>query len=141
MAEKTYRYIITLILPDRIGILKDITTAVADAAGNIDAISQTILADYFTVTLTSSFEKKQDKELLKQTICDSFTKDVASVIVLEHNASSIKKANTRVERYIVTLIGRDSPGIIKAITTYFAAKNVNIEDWSIKYEKAYSFPA
>lgn len=135
MVEKTYRYIITLILPDRIGILKDITTAVADVDGNIDAIAQTILADYFTVTLTSSFKKKQDEALLKQTICDSFTKDAANVIVLEHNASGIKKLNKRVERYIVTLIGQDSPGIIKAITTYFAAKNVNIEDWTIKYEK------
>ena len=53
----------------------------------------------------------------------------------EHKAEKQKKSATRVSRYIVTLIGQDSPGIIKAITTYFASKNVNIEDWTIQYEK------
>jgi glycine cleavage system transcriptional repressor len=134
MAENTYRYIITLILPDRIGILKDITTAVADAGGNIDAISQTILADYFTVTLTSSFVSKQDEDTLKITIGEAFSSDCLSVTVLEHKAGKQKKSATRVGRYIVTLIGQDSPGIIKAITTYFASKHVNIEDWTIQYE-------
>ena len=135
MAGNTYRYIITLILPDRIGILKDIATAVADAGGNIDAIAQTILADYFTVTLTSSFESKQDEEELKQIIGEAFSSDCTNVIVQEHKAEKQKKSATRVSRYIVTLIGQDSPGIIKAITTYFASKNVNIEDWTIQYEK------
>ena len=135
MAENTYRYIITLILPDRIGILKDITTAVADVGGNIDAIAQTILADYFTVTLTSSFESKQDETELKKIIGEAFSSDCTNVIVQEHKAADIKKSTIRVERYIVTLIGKDSPGIIKEITTYFASKNVNIEDWTIQYEK------
>jgi len=135
MTENTYRYIITLILPDRIGILKDITTAVADAGGNIDAIAQTILADYFTVTLTSAFESKQNETELKQIIGEAFSSDCSSVTVLEHKAEKQKKSATRVGRYIVTLIGQDSPGIIKAITTYFASKNVNIEDWTIQYEK------
>jgi glycine cleavage system transcriptional repressor len=135
MAENTYRYIITLILPDRIGILKDITTAVADAGGNIDAIAQTILADYFTVTLTASFKDKQNETELKQIIGEAFSVDSTSVTVMEHKAAAIKKSAVRVERYIVTLMGKDSPGIIKAITTYFASKNVNIEDWTIKYEK------
>ncbi len=134
MAENTYRYIITLILPDRIGILKDITTAVADAGGNIDAIAQTILADYFTVTLTSSFQDKQNETELKQIIGEAFSSDSTSVTVMKHKVSGIKKSTFRVERYIVTLMGKDSPGIIKAITTYFASKNVNIEDWTIKYE-------
>lgn len=128
------RYIITLMLPDRIGILKDITTAVADAGGNIDAISQTVLADYFTVTLTASFANNQKRETLVKLISDPFSNDKASITIMPHESKGRHKENLHVERYIVTIIGKDSPGIIKAITTYFAEKSVNIEDWTIKYE-------
>ena len=42
------RYVVSVVVPDRVAILRDITSAVADLGGNIDGISQTVVQGYFT---------------------------------------------------------------------------------------------
>jgi predicted amino acid-binding ACT domain protein len=38
------RYVLSVLVSDRVGILRDITAAVADLGANIDGISQTVVA-------------------------------------------------------------------------------------------------
>lgn len=45
------RYVISLLVADRIGILRELTTAVTDLGANIEGISQTVVQGYFTVIM------------------------------------------------------------------------------------------
>ena len=67
-AEKQTRYVISVVVPDRVAILRDITTAITDLDANIDGISQTVVAGYFTALLTATFEGCPSADAIKAAI-------------------------------------------------------------------------
>lgn len=48
-------YVLNVMADDRPGIVSAVSRAVADAGGNIDACSQTVLSGYFTLIMIVSF--------------------------------------------------------------------------------------
>ncbi len=128
MSEGQNRYVISVLALDRIGIIKSIACAIADRGGNIDGMSQTVIHGHFTVIVTASFEKAFDKAEIHDAICKNFAPDEISVSVRDfHEAPEDSKRKT--ERYILTLTGKDRPGIIKTLANYLAENHINIEDY------------
>jgi predicted amino acid-binding ACT domain protein len=123
------RFVISVLAPDHIGIVKRITTAVTDLGGNIDGMSQTVIHGYFTLILTATFQEEFSKEQVRDTILSHFTCGEASVIIRDFEDTSPRAVPTATERYIMTLTGRDRPGILKTVTSYLADNNINIEDY------------
>ena len=127
------RYVMSVLVADRVGILRDITTAVTDLGANIDGVSQTVVAGFFTVILTAAFPAAATHEAVREAIQESFPPGEAAVVVRSHvpvgNASAVPDG----DRYIVTLTGPDGPGILKTVTTFLAAKGANIEDWYVEF--------
>lgn len=126
------RYIMTVLVADRIGIMRDITSAIADIGGNIDAISQTVVEGYFTVILTATVDKSLSAEDVRNAVLENFDKNEASVLIRSY--SRLKHCPVIGDRYILTITGEDCPGILKKVTTFLAEKGINIEDWYVEFK-------
>lgn len=133
-AGRKKRYVVSVLVGDRVGILRDITTAVNGLGANIDGISQTVVHGFFTVILTATFNGSETAECIKEAILDRFARDEAAVSVIPYDGKDHSRPTVAGDRYIVTLIGKDRPGILKAVTTFLAAKGANVEDWFVEFK-------
>lgn len=120
------RYVLSVLIADRVGILGAITAAVTDLGANIEGISQTVVQGYFTVIMLAAFAQPRSAEAVRDAILKRFAKDEAAVMVRPYQAPL--RVPVAGDRYILTMAGRDRPGILKALTGYLAGKNINIED-------------
>jgi len=128
--SKPSRLVISVLVPDRVGILREISTAISDAGGNITAISQTVVQHYFTVILTATFARSVQPEKIETTLRDRFDPGEASVLVRPQEPPRPASATVG-ERYMLILRGRDRPGILKTVTAFLAERKINIEDWHV----------
>ncbi len=123
------RHVISVLAPDRVGIVKSITTAITNLGGNIDGMSQTVVHGYFTIILTATFNKTLIQDEIREAILAQFDENDASVIVRPFEESLETRCHEEHERYILTITGKDRPGILKTLTTYLYESNINIEDY------------
>lgn len=126
MANGACSYVISVLVADRVGILKEITTALAAMGADITGISQTVVQGYFTVILVARFEAEQRLDAIRSAISNRFPDSEASVLVREFDPSARKPVAG--ERYVLTMSGREQPGILKTVTSFLAEKGINVED-------------
>lgn len=132
MKQNKNRYVISVLIADRPGILQDVTATVTDLGANIDGIRQTVVAGYFTVMLTATLPTQVSAEELQQRMLKSFPSGDASITVVPYDYTRAMDKKTH-ERYMVTLTGDDHTGILQAVTKFFAERNINIEDWNVEF--------
>jgi predicted amino acid-binding ACT domain protein len=133
-AEKQTRYVVSVVVPDRVAILRDITTAITDMDANIDGISQTVVAGYFTALLTATFEDRPSADAVKAAIQDRFDNRSASIHVRSHDAPPASRRRVKGDRYVVIVTGVDRKGVLRAVTTFLAEHGINIEDWHVSFD-------
>lgn len=129
MVPQQTKCVISVLAPDRIGIIKRITSAITDLGGDIDGMSQTVIHGYFTVILTAKFAGAFTKDQIQEAILNNFEPGEASVVIRDFEDAAFPSPKRKAERYILTLTGKDRPGILKTVTTYLAENNINIEDY------------
>jgi len=128
ISERKYmRVVITLLVPDRIGILSEITGTVTDLGADIESISQTVVAGYFTVTLGASFSKEKELTTVSDSIRKRFGGDTSVIGVVPYTPPAVNVSAG--EHYVVTFMGPDQPGILKSATSFLASRHINIDDW------------
>lgn len=132
-SPKGARFVISVVVPDRVGILRAISAAVADQGANIDGISQTVVEGYFTVLLTATFKTGSAAEKIAESIRRKFDSGEASVMVRPHVKAASAPCSGG-ERFILTMSGKDRPGILQAVTQFLAERRINIEDWLVRFE-------
>jgi predicted amino acid-binding ACT domain protein len=120
------RYVISVLVPDRVGILRDLTSAVTDLGANIEGISQTVVQGYFTVIMIAAFAGPVAEEALTRAIGGRFAPGEAGVVLRPY--APPEHPPEEGERYFLTMAGRDRPGILKTLTAYLAEKKINVED-------------
>lgn len=135
-ATDTQRHVISVLVPDRVGILKDVTTAVADMGGNIDGISQTVLEGFFTVILTARLPSALMPAEIERRLREHFRRGEASIMVRPHDAAPRAPDATPRARYVLTLAGEDRPALLKRVTGLLAGQDINIEDWYVIFQGA-----
>lgn len=126
MCNEVYKYVISVLVADRVGILSALTSAVTDMGANIEGISQTVVQGYFTVILIANFKTRIAEHTVHDAILSNFRKGEVSVLVKPFNPDA--RTVTKGERYILTMSGNDQPGILKKLTVYLAEKKINVED-------------
>ena len=137
MPVRAGRFVISVLILDRVGVLRDVTSAITDLGGNIDGMTQTVVAGYFTAVLSATFRRAPAAEALREAILERFRSDEASVTVRPHEAPRAPaRAASGGDLYIVTLTGPDRPGVLKTVTTFFAERGINIEDWYMDFAGA-----
>jgi predicted amino acid-binding ACT domain protein len=133
-AHAPTRFVVSVLVADRVGILRDITAALSDLGANMDGISQTVIEGYFTVILTATFDQPMASEPIRQAIQRNFHGHEASVVVREFDPRAVRHPPVKGDRYVVTMSGEDRKGILKTTMAYLAEKGINVEDWYVHFE-------
>ena len=123
----------SILVPDRVGLLKDVTKAVFSLEGNIGAIRQTIVNGFFSLVFTSIHPEEVTAEALKAILAGTL-EESAVVTVLNKEEPEPDKPLQGGPRYIVMTRGADKPGTICAISSFMVEHNINIEDWFVDEE-------
>jgi len=128
------RFITSVLVPDRVGILRDVTRAVFSLDGNIGGIRQTLVDGFFTLVFTSEHPEQVSPEALRTLLVSSLEPD-AVVTVLDCPEVPAPAVPTG-SRFVAMTRGADKPGTIFAITSFLVDHGVNIEDWMVDEDAA-----
>ena len=122
--------IISVLAPDRVGILRDVTRLVFERGGNIAAIHQTIVHGFFNLVLTALFEPATDHKALAIDLTAALGADAAVTVhpFVEAPHTPLPGGPT----YVVTTHGADRPGTVYAISQFFVDHGINIIDWMVE---------
>ena len=130
--QQSRRFITSVLVPDRVGLLRDVTQAVFSLEGNIGAIRQTVVDGFFSLVFTSEHPNPVRPEALRALLNASLESE-AVVTVLE-SPETQKPVVPTGSRFVVMTRGEDKPGTIFAITSFLVEHGVNIEDWMVEEE-------
>lgn len=139
------RFLVTTVLPDRVGILRDVTGALFARGANFTDLRQSVVGGIFTLSAIAEFEAPADPAALAAAVRAALPDADACVdvrpcapaaapraaaprvgIVVERTGAAASGAGGR---YVVSVTGPDSPGRIHRIAKVFAAHGANVEDW------------
>ncbi len=122
-------YLVTAVLPDRVGILRDVTGVIFKAGGNLTDLRQMIMGGVFSLSCIAAFETSQNVADLRRDILAELPESDAKVIVIPCALHSEEGAPVSGERYVAAISGPDRPGRVYMIAKIFASYGVNVEDW------------
>lgn len=131
-AANATRFAISVMSRDRIGIVRDVTNALAPWQANIDFVSQTVVVDYFTLTLVARFPEPHTADEVRAVLRHAGQPGEleVSVKVVDPTGPATAAPSTKrpTDRFILTAIGGDRPGIVHHLAVYLAGKGINITD-------------
>ena len=126
-------FMTSILVPDRVGLLKDVTKAVFSLEGNIGAIRQTVVDGFFSLVFSSTHPDDISSEALRSILAGTL-EESAVVTVIDKQERDSPRQSGGGSRYIVMTRGRDKPGTICAISSFMVEHNINIEDWMVDEE-------
>ena len=127
MSDKRTVYAASVILPDRVGILRDVSTAVSAIGGNLIDLRQLVVAGCFTLTFVVTFADGAAAEELRTALSDALSGDTAAINVLPYGTDHAPVVE-RGSRYVFTVSGPDGPGRVSEVSQFFVERGINIED-------------
>lgn len=122
--ERPLRYVVNVVARDQVGIVASVSEALYELGGNLEALSQTVVWNWFTMIICGSFPEGVSAEQIRQAVeaAGDF-----SAMVLPFGEPETKRPVLG-EPFVVTAAGEDQPGIVRRLTRCFAEKGINIED-------------
>jgi len=113
---------------DAPGLVSSITTKIFEMGGNIIDVEENCRRGLFSIFLVIDFTSAEGSidDLMKKLKSVEIETGL-KVIVRGYDHREITVLAVQ-ENHLVTIIGADKPGIIAKISTYFAQKNINIEN-------------
>ena len=125
--------VLTIIGPDKRGIVANITETILDHHASIEESRMTRLGGEFAIIMLISIPADQ-----KETCCDAlkkFEEQGLSVSSRETNLSRPEKFQGYVP-YEVSVWGADHSGIVHAVAEYLTDENIQVEDIETHVTKA-----
>ena len=124
MGKDSVLYVISVLAPDRRGIIADVSDAIYRLGGNLEATSQTIMQGWFTMLLSVRFPASVNRARLERALGRIGDVDV----LVRKAAEEMPSAAFAGEPYVVVCVGEDKPGIVRGLSLCCADNGVNIED-------------
>jgi predicted amino acid-binding ACT domain protein len=121
-------FVISVMSRDRVGIVAGVTRAILDLQGNVEALSQTVLRGYFTIILTASFSEETRAERVQAAIEKSGSPGELAVSVKPRDPDAARTAPVTGDQFVLTIMGRDRPGVISRLSSYLSSRGINIVD-------------
>jgi glycine cleavage system transcriptional repressor len=118
-------YILSIAARDRSGIVAELSSALLELGGNVLSATQTVLHDYFAMMILCAVDPPIGPEEIRNKLSERIGSEV-NLYVTERQPALAGPTDT--ETFIITLIGPDRPGILHALTSYLASKQINIDD-------------
>ncbi len=124
-----HAYVLNVMADDRPGIIAAVSGVIVALGGNIDACSQTVLGGYFTQILVVSFPKTVAAQDIVVRIQKAAPPGGALEVAARPYAAPVTPVEHKMgERFVITALGKDKPGIIHRFSQYLAGKDINIVD-------------
>lgn len=121
-------FIVTVMARDRVGIVRDVSSAITGIDGNITYLSQTVVREYFTLIVSTQMPDERTQSEIRQAIERNGEVGEFAVNVRPYMEPYVNKTGPT-ERFTLSMQGKDRKGIIARATGYLAEKNVNIDDF------------
>ena len=125
MAQPT-RFALSVMCEDKVGLVARLTAGVSSLGGNIEVLHQGVLKGYFVFMLLVTFPDGVSPEQVEKTIESSGEPGEFVVSIMTRRQKAIAPAGSG-PVFILTLTGKDSPGILQKLTAYLADHRINIE--------------
>lgn len=125
---------ISVTAADRVGIVYSVTGALLDLGGSVLELSQTVMRGYFTIILEAGFSEPKTTEEITEAIHERGKRFDLRVVVIEVKDGRSEPLVAQGERFILTVLGDDGPGIVHGIAGSLAAHGVNIIDLHARVE-------
>jgi len=123
-------YAISVMVPDRVGVLRDVSKVIFELRGNIGDLRQNIVDGCFTLTCIASFPQgKVGTDIRAVRTAIQASVGDGSVMVQEFTPPKHAPVING-ERYVFTVQGSDKPGRVFCVSDFFALRGINVEDWS-----------
>ena len=125
-----HAYVLNVMADDRPGIVAAVSGVIVALAGNIDACSQTVLGGYFTQILVVSFPQPVSEADLAERVRNAAPAGGPLQVAVRPYVAPTKPvaATNGCERFVITALGKDKPGIIHRFSEYLAGQDINIVD-------------
>lgn len=121
-------YIITVMAQDRVGIVRDVTSALSGLEGNITHLSQTVMTGYFTLIIRVQMPPERTQLEIRQAVERNGAVGEFEVNVRPYIEPPAHTAQPS-QRFTLSLSGKDRPGIIAQATSYLADEGINVDDF------------
>ena len=121
-------YIVTVMAQDRVGIVRDVSSALAGIEGNITHLSQTVMRGYFTLIISVEAPDERTQLEIRQAIERQGSIGELEVSVRPYSESETA-APIESERFTLSMQGTDQKGIFARTTSYLAQRSINIDDF------------
>jgi len=121
-------YIVTVMAQDRVGIVRDVSSALAGLGGNITHLSQTVMRGYFTLIISVQTPDGRTQLEIRQAIERAGEVGELEVNVRPYSDPAPSESRPS-QRFTLSMQGKDQPGIIARTTTYLAERGINLEDF------------
>ena len=115
--------LISVLCPDRRGVVADVADVIYAMGGNLEATSQTIMQGWFTMLVAARFPAGVATNQLEQRL-----REAGSLDVIVRRSDERGRAPAEGEPFIITCVGDDKPGIVRRLARCCADRNVNIDD-------------
>lgn len=121
-------YILTVMAQDRVGIVRDVSSAIAGQDGNITHLSQTVMRGYFTLIISAEMPDERTQLEIRQAVERSGAVGEFEVSIRPY-VESVPCEMCFPDRFTLSMQGTDQKGIIARTTTYLAECAINVEDF------------
>lgn len=122
-------YIITVMARDRVGIVRDVSIALAGLGGNITHLSETVVRGYFTLIISAQMPDTRTESEVRSCVGACGEPGELEIGVRTYREPECPEADCPTEKFTLTMRGPDQPGIISRTTSYLAGNGVNIDDF------------
>ena len=122
--------LMTILGPDRPGIVEELSTLVAEADGNWLESSMSHLAGHFAGMVQFSIPQLREAHL--RSSLEALSSTGLECIVKDAAASGIERSAC----FSLEIVGHDRPGIVRAISDVIAQAGGNVEAFSSHVESA-----
>ena len=141
MQDPTIRFLVSTALCDRVGVIRDVTGALAALGGNLTDVRQAIVGGVFLFHAIAEFgaDSAPDASAVASAVRAALSERDAGVDVRPCGPAAATARPGELglegvsalpgERYVASFSGPDCPGRIHRIATVIAAAGANVEDW------------
>jgi glycine cleavage system transcriptional repressor len=119
--------VITVMARDRVGIVAGVTAAIERRKGNLSAMSQTVMRGYFPIIITAGFPAGTGIDQVRQEV-EAAGEPGELAVAVKPWAPMAGPVVADSEVFVLSIMGRDRPGIIAKISRFLQSRNINIID-------------
>lgn len=123
------RYVLCLTAANRTGILAAVATALSELGGDIHEISHATVANFFAIILAADFPEHRDRQVIVSHV-EGVCKPFGVEVILKDPADEFveQASGGKRESFVLSLTGRDAPGIVARISGCLAREGIDITD-------------